>query len=60
MKINLPNSLLAATTVILTSSFSANLPVQALTWTINNGTVDGIGAITGSFAVNNEIGRAHV
>ena len=54
MKINLPNSLLAATTVILTSSFSANLPVQALTWTINNGTTDGTNLITGSFTVNDE------
>ena len=54
MKINPPNLLLAATTTLLVSSFSAAMPVQALTWKINNGTTDGTNPVTGSFTVNNE------
>ncbi|WP_233271148.1 hypothetical protein [Microcystis aeruginosa] len=54
MKINRPNLLLAATTTLLVSSFSTAIPVQALTWTINNGSLAGTNPITGSFTIDNE------
>jgi hypothetical protein len=54
MKINPPNWLLAATTVLVAYNFSPNLPAQALTWTINNGTVAGTDLMTGSFTIDNE------
>jgi hypothetical protein len=54
MKINPPNLLLAATTTLLVSSFSTPIPVQALTWTINNGSLAGTNPITGSFTIDNE------
>jgi hypothetical protein len=56
MKTNPSNLLLAATTALLASTFSAHSPAQALTWTINNGTVDTnlSTSITGSFTIDNE------
>jgi hypothetical protein len=56
MKTNTTNLFLAATTALLASTFSSTLPAQALTWTINNGTVDTNPAtsITGSFTIDNE------
>lgn len=54
MKINPPNLLLAATTTLLVSSVSTPIPVQALTWTINNGSLAGTNPITGSFTIDNE------
>ncbi|MCZ8190878.1 MAG: PEP-CTERM sorting domain-containing protein [Microcystis sp. LE19-338.1B] len=56
MKTKPANLLLAATTALLASTFSAHSPAQALTWTINNGTVDSnpATAITGSFTIDNE------
>ena len=54
MKINRPNLLLAATTTLLVSSFSTAIPVQALTWPINNGSLAGTNPITGSFTIDNE------
>lgn len=56
MKINKKNLLLAATTATLASPFFAFLPAQALTWTVNNGTVatSPPTPITGNFSIDNE------
>jgi len=56
MKTKPANLLLAATTALLASTFSPHLPAQALTWTINNGSINSnpATAITGSFTIDNE------
>lgn len=54
MKINRTNLLLAATTTLLVSNLSTAIPVQALTWTMNNGSLAGTNPITGSFTIDNE------
>ncbi|RPH86649.1 MAG: PEP-CTERM sorting domain-containing protein, partial [Chroococcales cyanobacterium metabat2.561] len=48
MKSNRTNLLLAATTTLLVSNLSTAIPVQALTWTMNNGSLAGTNPITGS------------
>jgi hypothetical protein len=58
MKINSPNLLLVASTALIASIFSPNLPAQALIWKINNGIVDPNPkpkiSITGNFVIDNE------
>jgi hypothetical protein len=60
MKISPHYLLLAATAAILTSTFSAYLPAQALIWKINDGTIDTnpTTSITGSFTIDNESSTA--
>jgi hypothetical protein len=54
MKINLSHLLLTATTTLLASSFSVQMPAQALTWTLNDGSTAGTNPITGSFTIDDE------
>jgi hypothetical protein len=56
MKTNPSNLLVAATTALIASTIFPHLPAQALTWSINNGTVDTnpAASITGSFTIDNE------
>jgi hypothetical protein len=36
------------------STFFPHLPVQALTWTVNNGTMAGTNPVIGNFTIDNE------
>lgn len=54
MKINLSHLLLTATIALLASSFSVQMPAQALTWTLNDGSTAGTNPITGSFTIDDE------